>query len=37
MVLKPGPYCKRIGTLESIHKDNYSGSILLDKLPTETE
>lgn len=32
MVLKPGPFRGKTGILESIHADNYSGSIkLLDE------
>ena len=31
MVLKPGPYRGMIGKLESIHSDNFSGSIYFEK------
>ena len=30
-VLKPGPHQGKIGILESLHQDNFSGSIKLDK------
>ena len=30
MVLKPGPFRGKIGKLESIHEDNFSGSIYFE-------